>query len=270
MNKEKLVPDWMWERYLLDELPGKKRRQLEKQLARDPALRAELEKVRLADRQILSSYPPERMIPEILRRAALERPRQVAPRRWRLAWVAAPALALAVFLLLILPPLLQRRLVNPGDASAEDYIGVKGDGVLSRATARLQLYRRDGDSSEQLRDGSTARAGDRLQLAFVPGKQTHGVILSIDGAGAVTLHFPEKTEGATALPGDSRTFLPRSYELDRSPLFERFFFISAQAPLPTAAILEKARALAADSGRAMTGNLDLPGGCRQFSLLIRK
>ncbi len=75
MNKEKRVPDWMWERYLLDELPRKKRRQLDKLLERDPALRAGLEKLRLSDRQILSSYPPERMIPEILRRAALDRPR---------------------------------------------------------------------------------------------------------------------------------------------------------------------------------------------------
>jgi hypothetical protein len=266
VNKEKLVPDWMWERYLLDELPGKKRRQLEKQLAQDPALRAELEAVRLADRRILSAYPPERMIPEILRRAALARPRREATRRWRLAWVAAPALALAAFLLLILPPLIQRRLARPG----EDYIGVKGGGVLTRATARLQVYRRAGDGGEQLRDGSVARAGDRLQLAFVPGKQTHGVILSIDGAGAVTLHFPEKADGDTALPGGSRVFLPRSYELDRAPLFERFFFISAQTPLPTAAILEKARALAADRAGAVTAGLDLPGGCEQFSLLIRK
>ena len=270
MNKEKHVPDWMWERYLLDELPRKKRRQLEIQLERDPALRAELEKMRRSDRQILSSYPPERMIPEILRRAALERPRPAAPRRWRLAWVAAPVMALAVFLLLILPPLLQRRLVQPGGARPEEYIGLKGAGGLSRATARLQLYRRDGDSSAQLPDGGTARAGDRLQVAFFPGKQTHGVILSIDGAGTVTLHFPEQAEGDTALPGGSRVFLPRSYELDAAPLFERFFFITARAPLPTAAILEKAGALAADRARAMTAGLDLPGGCEQFSLLIRK
>jgi anti-sigma factor RsiW len=270
VNEEKRVPDWMWERYLLDELPGKKRRQLEKLLEQDPALRAELERMRLSDRQILSSYPPERVIPEILKRAALDRPRPESTRRWRLAWVAAPVLALAVFLLLILPPLLQRRLVNPGEARPEDYVGMKGDGVLSRAAARLQLYRRSGDGSEQLQDGSPARAGDRLQVAFFPGKQTHGVILSIDGAGAVTLHFPDKTEGDTALPGGSRVFLPRSYELDEAPLFERFFFITAQAPLPTAAILEKARALAADRARAMTGDLDLPGGCKQFSLLIRK
>ncbi len=96
------------------------------------------------------------------------------------------------------------------------------------------------------------------------------MILSIDGAGTVTLHFPEKAAGDTTLPAGSRVFLPRSYELDGAPAFERFFFITPQAPLPTAAILEKARALAADRARAMTAGLDLPGGYGQLSLLIRK
>lgn len=273
MNEETRVPDvpdWMWERYLLDELPRKKRRQLEKRLEREPALRAGLEKLRLSDRQILSSYPPERMIPEILRRAALDRPRPAERRRWRLAWVAAPALALAVFLMLIVPPLIRQRLELPGTAGGEDYTGLKGDRAHSRATPGLQLYRGDGDGSERLRDGSLARPGDLLQVAFVPGKQTHGVILSIDGAGAVSLHFPEKAEGDTTLPAGARVFLPRAYELDEAPRFERFFFITARAPLPTAAILEKARALAADRDRAMTAGLDLPGGYGQLSLLIRK
>ncbi len=270
MNEEKRVPDWMWERYLLDELPRKKRRQLDQLLERDPALRAGLEKLRLSDRQILSSYPPERMIPEILRRAALDRPRPAARRRWRLAWVAAPALALAVFLLLVLPPLLRQRLELPGSAGEENYTAMKGDAPITRATPALQLYRREGDAGERLLDGGTARPGDLLQVAFVPGKQTHGVILSIDGAGAVSLHFPETAEGDTTLPAGSRVFLPRSYELDAAPGFERFFFITARAPLPTAAILEKARALGADRGRAMTAGLDLPGGYGQLSLLIRK
>jgi hypothetical protein len=270
VNKEELVPDWVWERYLLDELPGKKRRQLEKLLDRDPALRAKLETMRLADRQVLSAYPPELMIPEILKRAALERPRPAARRRWRLAWVAAPALALAVFLMLLLPPLIRQRLEPPGNSGPEDYTAIKGDGALPRTAARMQLYRRNGDSSEPLPDGSPARAGDLLQVALIPGGQTHGVLLSIDGAGSVTLHFPEKMDGDTTLPGGSRTFLPRAFELDAAPGFERFFFITFREPLSAAAILEKARALADDRSRAMTGNLDLPESYLQFSLLVRK
>jgi len=270
VSNDHQVPDWMWERYLLDELPGKKRRQLAKMLEQDPALRDRLQKLRLADRQVLSAYPPERMIPEILKRAALDKPRPATPRRWRLAWAAAPALALAVLLLLILPPLIQRRLETSGAAGSEEYIGTKGGGVFPRALPGLQVYRRDGERSVLLRDGGRVRAGDLLQVAFIPAGQTHGVILSIDGAGAVTLHFPATEESDTALPGGSRVFLPRAYELDDSPGFERFIFVASGGPLPVAAILEKAWALAGDRGRAATGSLDLAGDQRQYSLLLRK
>ena len=263
MNLSKPIPEWLLERYLLDELPRKERRQLEIELERDPALRAELERLRLADRQILSTYPAERVIPEILKKAALARPAAPAPRPWRLAWVAAPALALALFLLVILPPLLQRRL-----GISEDYIGMKGGGSLSGPA--LQLYRKGGGADQILRNGEAARAGDLLQLACIPGGQTHGVILSIDGAGSVTLHFPEKTDGDTGLPNRRRVFLPQAYELDQAPGFERFFLITAKEPLPTAAILEKAGELAADSSRAETAGLDLPARFGQFSLLVRK
>lgn len=268
MSKEKRIAEWMLERYLLDELPRKKRRQLEKKLDQDPALRAELEKLRLSDRQILAAYPAELVIPEILKRAALARPQPAAPRPRRLVWIAAPALALALFLLLILPPILQRHLAVGENAGSGDYIGAKGSGPLSGPA--LQLFRKSGGADRSLRSGDTARAGELLQVAYIPGGQTHGVILSIDGAGAVTLHFPASPDGDTALQSGRRIFLASAFELDRAPGFERFFFITANGPLPLATILEKARELAEDPGQAMSRRLDLPAGLGQSSLLVRK
>lgn len=268
MNQSKPVPEWLLERYLLDELPRRKRRQLARELEQNPALRAELEKLRLSDRQILSTYPPERMIPEILKKAALSKPEPAAPRRRLWAWVAAPALALALFLLVILPPILQRRLGVSENSGPEGYIGMKGGGLLSGPG--LQLYRKSSGADQIIRNGETARAGDLLQVAYIPGGRTHGVILSIDGWGSVTLHFPNKTDGDTALPSNRRAFLSTAYELDRAPRFERFFFITAKEPLPTAAILEMAGQLAADPDKAMTAGLDLPERFGQYSLLVRK
>ncbi len=268
MNETKRIPGWMLERYLLGELPRRRRRLMEKELDRDPALRAELEKLKLADREILRAYPADQVIPQLMKRAALERPRPATPRRWRLARVAVPALAAAVFLLVILPPLLQRRL-PPGEAPGhEDYVGAKGVAAPSPA---LQVFRcQRGGAEEALQDGDLAQAGDVLQLAYLPGRATHGVILSIDGDGGVTLHFPECAGCGTALQGDRCTLLASAFELDQAPRFERFFFITAREPLPTAAILEKARALAADPERAMTGPLDLPARFGQFALRVRK
>ena len=97
------VPEWLLERYLLDELPRKQRRQLEKALSQNPGLQAKLEELRLADRRILSAYPPEQVIPQILGRARLAQKKAAVSRTRRLAWVAAPALAMALLLLVILP-----------------------------------------------------------------------------------------------------------------------------------------------------------------------
>jgi len=269
VSKENHVPDWMLERYLLGELPRKKRRQLEKQLERDPALRSELEAMRLSDRQILGTYPPERMIPEILRRAALAKPLPASPRRRRLAWVAVPALALALFLLVILPPLLQRRLDVSESSRTGDYTGTKGGEGAPLQSPSLQIHRRTDGADQILPAGAVARAGDLLQVAYTAHGRTHGVILSIDGGGSVTLHFPLRPDGDTALQGGGRVLLADAFELDAAPRFERFFFITSREPLPTASILEKARELAA-GGLAMTGPLDLPAGYGQYSLLLRK
>jgi hypothetical protein len=265
VNKEGRVPEWMLERYLLDELPRRQRRQMEKRLAQDAGLRAELEKLRAADRQVLSTYPADQAIQQILKKAELARLLVPAPRR-RLAWVAVPVLAMAVFLLIILPPILQRRLgvaESPGE-----YTGLKGGAPM--AGPALQVYRRRGDAEEALRSGDQAQAGDVLQLAYLPGRSTHGVILSIDGDGGINLHFPECAECDTALESDRRTLLASAFELDRAPRFERFFFITAREPLPTAEILEKAGSLAADRERAMTGPLNLPARFVQLTFLIRK
>lgn len=265
MSPEKSVPDWLLERFLLGELPRRERRRLEGTLARDPELRAALEELKRSDRQILSQYPPGQAIPRILGRAGLSRP-VPAPRRRRLAWVAAPALALALVLLVLLPPLLRSRLER--GAADGDYIGRKGGAGPAVALA-LHVFRQGDGGDEALADGDAAFAGDLLQLAYEAGGRSHGVILSIDGAGAVTLHFPEREAGATALRRGGRVFLPRAYELDRAPLFERFFLVSADAPLPVAEVLDAARSLAA-GGKAMTAPLDLPAAWGQLSLLLRK
>lgn len=265
MSGNTRVPEWLLERYLLGELPRRERRRLEQELERDPSLRAELEKMRREDREILRTYPADQIIPQLLKKAALSQPAAKRSRR-RLAWVAVPLLATAVLLLVILPPFLQRRLgvaEGPGD-----YTGIKGDSLP--AGPALQVFRQRGDVEEALRSGDLARAGDVLQLAYLPGRATHGVILSVAGDGGVTLHFPECAECDTALESSRRTFLANAFELDPAPRFERFLFITAREPLPTAVILEKAGALATDPESAMTGPLDLPARFGQFALLIRK
>ena len=213
----------MLERYLLGELPRKERRQLEKELERDDGLRAQLEELRAADRQILAAYPA---------RAGDPRDPETSG--------AGPAAAGGA------PPLAPGLAggagtgagpVPAGHPAAAHPPAPAGAGGLHRQQRRrrpaagpaLLLYRKSGDAERILRDGDTARAGDRLQLAYIPGEQTHGVILSIDGAALVTLHFPEKADGSTALRRGRRTFLRLLLRAGPGARFRALLFHQRQA-----------------------------------------
>jgi hypothetical protein len=125
------------------------------------------------------------------------------------------------------------------------------------------------DRIELLKNGAKAKSGDLLQLAYAVPETAFGVILSIDGSGVVTLHFPEEKSGSTALEKMKKTPLPHAYELDNAPEFERFFFITSETELNASEILEKAALLAKNPFRARTGNIESKG-MNQFSILIKK
>jgi hypothetical protein len=271
MSKERQIPDWLLESYLLNELSPKRRRQLEKELRENPALRAKLEELSCSDREILNEYPAARLVPDIQKRAAAIQQAQIArPARLRFVLVAVPAMALAIIMLVILPPIFRQKHSLAPKIDREPYIGVKGEKGLSLSTPGLQIFRKDGGNVEKLSDGSQAAAGDLLQLAYIRGDESHGVIVSIDGRGSVTLHFPAHARGDTALKIGHPIFLPTAYKLDTAPRFERFLFVTAKEKIPVNEILEKARNLASDQGSAMTAKLNLPDRFQQFSLLIRK
>jgi hypothetical protein len=108
-----------------------------------------------------------------------------------------------------------------------------------------------------------------VQVAYVAAGRTHGVILSVDGRGAVTLHAPEAGGEPVALAPSGTHSLPRAYELDDAPHFERFFFITADASFALEPVLASARTLA---GRpdARTAPLSLPQGLTQVSFTLEK
>jgi hypothetical protein len=96
------------------------------------------------------------------------------------------------------------------------------------------------------------------------------VLLSIDGARRVTLHWPENKDGAAAaLKASGESRLPSSYELDDAPAFERFFLVRAATPFSVATAMQAARALAAQPA-ARTQTLALPPGFEQISLAFDK
>jgi hypothetical protein len=256
MNDDRRIPDLFVERDALGELPLDLDRDTRERLEAEPGRAARLSELDASNREILDRYPVEQMTARI-RKGLQEAP---APRRriaLRLALVSVPAAALVIVAVL----LLVGRPAGPGGEirSPKETILLKGDPALV-------IHRRLPQGSEALKPGDPARPGDQLQLSYVPKDANHGVILSIDGRGQMTLHFPADASRPTTLEHKDLVSLPFSYELDDAPGFERFVFVTSRLPIPVDRVLEAAGKLGADPLRELT----LPPGWKQKSFLLNK
>ena len=260
---EKTTPEWLLERLALGELDDAAAADVRARLAAEGRdVDAELARLAASSRAILNEHPPARV-------GAAVRARAVAPRtnaRPRARWLVGAPVALAgvAALVLVLRPAPRARIDAPPEAPEQ--ITIKGD-----ANARVVVYRRAGEISERLRDGTRAANGDLLQLAYLAGDASFGALLSIDGRGHVTPHWPEPSaEVAAPLSAKGEVRLPSAYELDDAPAFERFFLVTSDAPFPMTAVLNAARALAARPAAARVGALALPPSLHQASLTLEK
>ncbi len=256
---EDTTPEWLLERLALGELDDAAAADVRARLAAEGRdVDAELARLAASGRAILNEHPPARV-------AAAVRARAADGRRGGRGWlVGAPiVLASAVALVLVARPAPHAK--SP-TTQAPEQITIKGD-----ANARVVVYRRAGEASERLRDGMRAANGDLLQLAYLAGDASFGALLSIDGRGHVTAHWPEPgAEVAAPLSAKGEVRLPTAYELDDAPAFERFFLITADAPFPMTAVMNAARALAARPANARANGLPLPPSLHQASLTLEK
>jgi hypothetical protein len=133
---------------------------------------------------------------------------------------------------------------------------IKGTAASGRPA--LALYRRTNDGSEQLADGTVAHAGDLIRVGYRSAGHTYGVIVSIDGAGAVTMHLPPTGTRAAALKSEPTVLLDQAYELDDAPQWERFYFVAGDAAFDAAPIVEAARDAATAHSQQPPTDLALP------------
>ena len=139
------------------------------------------------------------------------------------------------------------------------------------AATRLLVYRHESSGDHALPDGARAAEGDLVQLAYRERHGGFGLLLSIDGAGAVTLHWPEQSgDSAARLETAAEARLPSAYQLDGAPGFERFFLVTAPRPFAIGPVVAAARALAAHPGDARVAPLPLPPSYEQTSIALDK
>ena len=249
------VSDWLLERLAAGELPQAQAEKLRLRL-QTQGEEHRLSALAAANAETLMALPPARIVPEIKRRAAIsaDRPTPAVRRlwpKWALSAVAACAAGLAVMLVVrdhgtVTQP-------GPGQTRPE-IISVKGD-----VKPALRIYRKTQAGSELLRAHASVHRGDTLQIRYVAAGKRFGVIASIAARGQITFHLPEAPGQAAALERDGERALPHAYELDDSPGFERFLFVTSDSQFSTAEI-----APALKNGSA------LPAHLASFAMPLKK
>lgn len=276
--KHRRIPTWLLERYALGEAPPERAAEVREILASDPEEQARLAALERSNAEILAELPPAAVAAEVARRAAagVDRAAPVVagngrrpggPLLHRRMFALSSGLAVAAGLVLLVVAIRPGPADQPGIA---DPGSVGPDSTRPKGSPRLLLHRKRGDKVEKLDARSDlARAGDRIQISYQAGDAIHGIILSIDGAGAVTLHFPALAGGSTLLK-KSGASLTHSYELDDAPGYERFVFLTSSQPIDVAAVLASAENLARDPQRAARDPLSLSSSVAQLWYTLRK
>jgi anti-sigma factor RsiW len=267
MTSPSRTPDWLLERIALGELPPEELAAARARLAQEPEGEARLAALEADNRATLEKLPPATVAREVELRSAAARRLEVAReqtlplRRFAPGLALVPALA-AVALFVVARP------SGPSTGAGVDGPGpevTRTKGLLPQ----LIVHRQGAAEPQRLADGAAATAGDVVQVSYVAAGHPHGVILSVDGRGAVTLHVPETGEQSVPLAASGTHALPRAYELDDAPAFERFLFITSDTPFALDTVLAAARTLAA-SADARTSPLALPERFTQVSFTLEK
>jgi hypothetical protein len=259
MNADTGVPDILLERYRLNELPNDEADRLAALLAHDSRLRERLAALEASDEEMSRGGLPDRVEAGARRKLA----RTAAPWRRAMYW-AMPVVGAAALVAISVARSTAPSKGPAAPGSAEQTDRIKG------LTPALALYRRTAEGSETLADGAVARQGDLIRIGYRPAGHSYGAIVSIDGAGNVTMHLPPAGARASALKHEPTVLLDQAYELDDAPGWERFYFVAGDAPFDVATVMQAARDAAAHRSGTPPAGLSLPRGLAQSYFTLQK
>jgi anti-sigma-K factor RskA len=269
MNKNETFPDIILERYILGELHRDQMEYIRRTLACDTDLNERVEKLIKSNEAILKEHPASEMADAINLRLHSNRVGTQSEGK-KNSWFDMPfqsplfaSLAIAVVIVSLTSLVRQNRI----HYAIHNEIRVKG---LQPHLVVFKKNRAD-QRVEMLHNLSSASQGDILQLGYVAVDKKYGTIISLDGRGTVTQHFPETVDGSTLLVKGKDVLLSRAYELDNAPQFERFFFITSDNPIDISTVRKSIEKMVQKHNKSLeTETLDLPAGFQQFYLVIRK
>jgi hypothetical protein len=250
------VPQYLLERLAKGELPFAQAEALRARLERQPGGVAKaMQEIADSDDAIFAKHPAHLVANEIRRRANTK----ALPSRSRPFLLPALALGtLGALALFALAPKTAVRTANTADTS-EETIGIKG------SKPHLVVYRKHQGAPQRLTPQDVVHPGDVLQVAYVVppdpngSAAPYGIIVSVDAAKAVTMHFPIQDATAQPLKTNGENRLPNAYELDASKGFESFWLVTSATPFNVH-----------DVASALSSGELLPAGTSSFHITFTK
>lgn len=243
-----MIPDWKLERFLTGDLPEEEMREIRELEVTDEMLARRIEMLREDNKAILNKLPFEALAGKLagsagtadeVRTAQVMGAAQVvrtAPRFSLVKYASAAVLVLAIALVAFFA---QRETVVTGAENGGDVAAANGaaqtqvalaetpsDTRIKGLDARMEVWKKTPTGIVQLQDLDEVREGDEIQLRYAVPEKCFGILFSMDGNGALTLHMGNGEKSVELAPGKMNS-LPFAYKLDDAPYFEKFFFVTS-------------------------------------------
>ena len=234
-----MIPDWKLERYLTGDLPESEMREIRELEKKDEIFAQRVKLMREDNAAILRKMPFERLSEKL--DAMPERSNSAGntvPVNFRLVkFAAAAAFVLAVVSVALFS---QREIASQdiggqlaSDGSVESAMAVamadEDNGTrIKGMDARMEVWKKTGDSAVQMQNLDAASEGDEIQLRYSVPEKCYGLLFSMDGNGTITMHMGDNNRAIALEPGKMTT-LPFAYKLDNAPKFEKFFLLTSKA-----------------------------------------
>jgi hypothetical protein len=266
------IPDWKCERFLLGELDEREMEHIRQLSRQNPELRRRLSDLEHSNQEILRQYPSGVMARQIEEKLAAADARVTGANRrqsWRgsrLVWApAALAVVLAILLVSDLGTIFERGSGDPSETR------------LKGSAAHMDLYRRTPTGSERLENRALASEGDLILAEVRSDGRTYGLIVSVDGRGVLTRHYPDQ-DGQAILMAAGTHALEFAYALDDAPHWEIFLLAFSKDPFATNTLIHaiegsplmESPGLSAAEADSIVQSLPLPDGISLSSFTLIK
>ena len=249
-----MIPDWKLERFLTGDLPDEEMNMLRELEATDVVFANRVKMLREDNKAILNKLPFETLagklagIADAAENADAAGTANVAGRAnaaknvLTISFVKFAAAAVLVLAVALVAFMVQRETVVAGGNAAgnsDDVAAVNGsqntqvafaetqsDTRIKGLDARMEVWKKTDVGIVQLQDLDEVREGDEIQLRYAVPEKCFGLLFSMDGNGALTLHMGDGVKAIELTPGKMNS-LPFAYKLDDAPYFEKFFFVTS-------------------------------------------